>query len=234
MEEVGYPEATTRDRIPIAAVRKSYGLVSHQKMLDDVFAGLERLPPDVRITDIQDLQATMRLSIYGARLYIEFLLPEPDYRKGPYTLKVTCHNSVETSGALTINLFLESADDADLFKPDIPFYGFHHVHTNELSDDAIQDFMFYAVHRFLYSTWRTDAVDYDDLLIFINRFRYISSEQRTKIKIILGPEKDPVNVLDFLEILSELKLTGIDIFKNEAPKLKMLAILTEELRKLTE
>ncbi|MCG9132717.1 hypothetical protein J5I95_13650 [Candidatus Poribacteria bacterium] len=231
-EEVGYPEAATGDRIPIAAVRNSYGLVSHQKMLDDVLGELEVLRPDVRNTDLQDLQATMKLSIYGARIYIEFLLP--DYRKEPYTLKVTCRNSVDTKDALTINLFLHRADSADLFKPDIPFHGFHHVHTNELRDDAIRNFMFNAVHRFLYTTWKTDEVNYDDLLIIIDKTRNISPKQGATIIGRLGPKKKTVNIYRFLEILSELTLTGSDIFRNQERKLTMLAILTGELRKLTQ
>ena len=232
MEEVGYPEAATGDRIPIAAVRNSYGLVSHHKMLDDVLAELESLRPDVRNTDLQDLQATMKLSIYGARIYIEFLLP--DYRKDPYTLKVTCRNSVGTRGALTINLFLHRSESAEFLKPDIPFYGFHHVHSNALHDDAIRNFMFTAVHRFLYRPWRTDEVDYDDLLIIINKTRNISRKHLITIINRLGPKKKMVNIHRFNKILSELMLEGIDIFKNQEGKLTMLATLTSALRKLTE
>ena len=109
--------------------------------------------PDVRNTDLQDLPATMRLSIYGARIYIEFLLPA--YTMDAYTLKVTCRNSVDKKHALTINLFLQSAENAEFLKPDkpdIPFYGFYHVHTNELPDDAIRKFMRYAVDKFLSGT----------------------------------------------------------------------------------
>lgn len=91
-DEVGYREAATRDRIPIAAVRNIYGaklfmgkmqgykLVSHHQLLDEVLAVLENPRPDVFaarpdlwIADIEALEATMRLSIYGARIYIEFL-----------------------------------------------------------------------------------------------------------------------------------------------------------------
>ena len=43
-----------------------------------------------------------------------------------------------------------------------------------------------------------------------------------------------VNVLRFLEILSMLFEEGKDIFRNQERKLTKLAILTGELRKLTE
>ena len=238
--EVGYPEAATRDRIPIAAVRNShrsqlfrgkmqgYKLVSHHKVLDNILAELEAHPPDVRSTDIQDLEATMMLSIYGARIYIEFLLP--DYKKNAYTLKVTCRNSVDTKYALTINLFLHSEE---LTKPDIPFYGFHHNHTNELHDEAIRNFMSNAVHRFLYGSWRTDEVNYDDFKKIIDR--------NLPPKLIIGviskinaEKQKKVNILRFLEILSLLMQKGSDIFGNQERKMTMLARLTEELLKLTQ
>lgn len=235
--EVGYPEATTHDRIPIVAVRKrelfmgkmqGYKLVSHHKVLDDVLAELEKHPPDVKITDIQALEAIMQLSLYGARLYIEFLLP--DYRKDAYILKVTCRNSVDGKDALTINLFLHSAE---LTQPDIPFYGFHHSYTNELHDEAIRNFMFNAVHRFLYGSWRTDVVDYDDLEKIIRR--RLSPKQLIWVIGQLGPERrKTVNFLRFLKILSQLMEEGSDMFRNQEQKLTKLARLTEELLKLTQ
>ena len=243
--EVGYPEAATHDPIPITSVRNSYGtklfrgkmqeykLIPHHKMLNDVLAVLENPSPDVRIADIEDLEATMRLSIYGARIYIEFLLPH--YKKKPYILKVRCRNSVDKKHALTINLYLHSTDRAKLLKPDIPFYGFYHVHTQELRDEAIRDFMFSAVHKFLYGHWRTDAVDSDDLVKIIRRNSDLSPKQRTSVIGRLDAEKQKkVRLLRFLEILSELMQEGSNIFRNEEQKLKMLARLTEELLQLTQ
>ena len=238
--EVGYCEAATRERIPIAAVRNryrsqlfmgktpGYKLVSHHQVLDNILAELEAHPPDVRIADIQDLEATMMLSIYGARIYIEFLLPH--YKKDSYILKVTCRNSVDTKYALTINLFLHSEE---LTKPDIPFYGFHQVHTNELRDKTIRDFMFNAVDRFLYGSWRMDEVDYENLKRIIRK--NLSSNEIKWIIDTLGSEKQKkVNILRFLEMLSLLMQVGSDIFKNQERKMTMLARLTEELLKLTQ
>ena len=249
-DEVGYSEAATGDRIPIAAVRNSYRsrlfmgkrqgykLVSHHQLLDDVLGELENPRPDVFaalpdlwIADIEALEATMRLSIYGARIYLEFLLPP--YTRETYTLKVTCRNSVDRKHALTINLFLQSADSAELLKPDIPFYGFYHVHTNELQDDAIRNFMFTAVHKFLSGRWRTDEVHYDDLVKII-RSNLLPKQVISVIERIDAEKQKTVTTGRFLEILSELTQVGSDIFRNEEQKLTMLATLTEALLQLTQ
>ena len=254
IHKVGYPEAATRDRLPIAAVRNSYKsklfmgkmqgykLVSHHQLLDvvfdvlknprpDVFAVLQNPRPDLWIDDIEALEATMRLSIYGARMYIEFLLP--DYRKDAYILKVTCRNSVDKKHALTINLFLQSAERAELFKPDIPFYGFYHVHTNELRDGAIRDFMFTAVEKFLSGRWRTDEVDYNDLVKII-RSTLLPEQVISVIEKLDAEKQKTVTIERFLAILSELMQVGSNIFKNEEQKLTMLAILTEAILQLIQ
>ncbi len=249
-DEVGYPEAATRDRIPIAAVRNSYRsrlfmgkmqgykLVSHHQLLDEVLAVLENPHPDVFaarpdlwIADIEALEATMRLSIYRARIYIEFLLPP--YTREAYTLKVTCRNSVDKKHALTINLFLQSAESVAFLKPDIPFYGFYHVHTNELRDDAIRNFMFTAVDKFLSGRWRTDEVNYDDLVKIIHS-NLLPKQVISVIEKIDAEKQKTLTIRRFLEILSELTQVGSDIFRNEEQKLTMLATLTEALLQLTQ
>lgn len=242
VNEVGYIEAATRDHIPIEAVRndyrshlfrgkrQGYKLVGHHQLLDDVLAELEEHPPLVKIADIESLEATMSLSIYGARMYIEFLVPH--YKRDSYTLKVTCRNSVDKKHALTINLFLHS-EEVPQAELDIPFDGFYHIHTRELEDGAIRDFMNNALHNFLYRTWRTDEVNFDDLEKIIRK-NLTSKEQQLLLGILDREKTERVNVLRFLEILSMLLEEGKDIFRNQDQKLTKLAILTGELRKLTE
>ncbi len=118
--DLGYVEATTRERIPVAAVYNGYGadlyrgrrqgykLVEHHMMINDVLesANLERIHIFSRSessikSEFESLEATLYLSIYGARMYIDFLLP---YYRDDYTLKVACRNSVDKKHALTINL----------------------------------------------------------------------------------------------------------------------------------
>ena len=241
VNEVGYVEAATRDRIPIESVRndyrsrsfrgkmQGYKLVGHHQLLDDVLAELEEHPPLVRIADIVSLEATMYLSIYGARMYIEFLVPH--YKRDTYTLKVTCRNSVDKKHALTINLFLHNAEGTQ-GEPDIPFDGFYHIHTQELEDGAIRRFMYNALHNFLYKTWKTDEVDFDDLEKIIRK-NLTNKEQQLLLGILDREKTERVNVLRFLGILSILLEEGKDIFRNQEQKLTKLAILTGELRELT-
>ena len=191
---------------------------------------LEEHPPLVRIADIESLEAAMYLSIYGARMYIEFLVPH--YKRDSYILKVTCRNSVDKKHALTINLFLQS-EEITQAEPDIPFDGFYHIHTRELEDGAIRDFMNNALHNFILGTWKTDEVDFDDLEKILRK-NLTSKEQLLLLGILDREKTKRVNVLRFLEILSMLFEEGSDIFRNQERKLTRLAILTGELRKLTE
>ena len=240
--DLGYAEALTLERIPIETVRndyksrlfrgreQGYKLVEHHQVLDDMFAELSKHASPARIPDIESLEATMRLSIYGARMHIEFLLPH--YKRDSYSLKVTCRNSVDKKFALTINLSLHT-DGAT--EADIPFDGFHHIHTQELDDEAISRFMSNALRNFLYGTWITDEVDFDQFEKLLHK--NLTPNQRVLITTIIKPQKGTrkkASILRFLEILSMLFDEGRDIFRNQEQKLTKLAILTKELHELAE
>ena len=76
--DFGYDEAITRGRIPIAAVsnnysgnlfrgrKQGYKLVNHHQLLDDVFAEVVTFTPGSSTSNIESLEATLTLSIYGA------------------------------------------------------------------------------------------------------------------------------------------------------------------------
>lgn len=195
--DLGYAEALTLERIPIEAVRndyksrlfrereQGYKLVEHHQVLDDIFTELRTYDSPTRIPDIESLVATMRLSIYGARMHIEFLLPH--YKRDSYILKVTCRNSVDKKFALTINLSLHT-DGATEAETGIPFDGFYHVHTQELDDGAIRHFMSNALRNFLYGTWLTDEVDFDRFEKIIHK--NLTPNQRELIASILGPRRE--------------------------------------------
>lgn len=235
--DLGYIEAMTRERIPIAAVsnnyrgkmfrgrRQGYKLVNHHELLDEVVDGLVSFNSPLRITDIESLYATMLLSIYGARMHIDFLVPH--YKKDVYTLKVTCRNSVDGKIALVVNLFLHQAGD----HKDIPFDGFHHVHTQELKDNAVADFLHRALNRFVSATWDTDDVDRDTAVEFIGNSPSIPPEQRQLLIGIIDQEpQGRVNLLRIRELLTLLFDEGKKIFP-DAYFVKF-AKLTMELNKL--
>ena len=168
--EFGYIEAATRDRIPIESVRNNYRsrlfrgrkqgykLVGHRELLDDVLMALSTHPSLAKMADVESLEATVYLSIYGARMHIEFLVPH--CKRDSYILRVTCRNSVDKKFALTINLSLYSGEPIE-GQVYIPFDGFHHIHTQELWDGAISNFMRNALNNFLYGKWQTDTIDFN-------------------------------------------------------------------------
>ena len=218
--DFGYDEAITRGRIPIAAVsnnysgnlfrgrKQGYKLVNHHQLLDDVFA--ELATPGSSTSNIESLEATLTLSIYGARMHVEFLVPH--YKRNSYTLKVTCRNSVDGKFALIINLFLHQEGDSK----DIPFDGFRHVHTQELKDGAVRTFLFNAFNRFLHGTWYTDQVDRTIIDKFIDTAPHFTRKERQWIQTRLDKErKDRVNLLRFRELLAMLIDEGRVIFRDQ-------------------
>lgn len=237
--DFGYVDAITRGRIPIAAVsnnyrghrfrgrRQGYKLVNHHELLDDVLKGLAVFTPTSSESDIESLEATLMLSIYGARMHIEFLVPH--YKRNSYTLKVTCRNSVDGKFALIINLFLHSEEDGK----DIPFDGFHHVHTQELEDGAVRTFLSNALKRFLHGTWYTDQIDRDIIDKFINTDRSFTGKERQLIGNRLDKDnRGRVNLLRFRVILTMLVDEGDKIFRGKT--LVKFAKLTMELNKLAD
>ena len=222
--DFGYEEAITRGRIPIAAMSNNYRghiyrgrmqgykLVNHHELLNDVLMELAKPISESSQPDIESLEATLQLSIYGARMGIEFLVPH--YKRAPYTLKVICRNSVDGKFALTINLFLHDEENGK----DIPFDGFHHTHTQELEDEAVNKFLFYALYKFLNEAWDKDIVPPS----IIGKIVPIPPDG-----MVIPPN---ISVLQFLEILAELKDKGRDVFSGT--NLGKFAKLTSELTKL--
>ena len=237
--DFGYVEAITRGRIPIAAVsnnyrgrrfrgrKQGYKLVNHQELLDDVFGELATFTLGSRASDIELLEATLMLSIYGARMHIEFLVP--CYKRNSYTLKVTCRNSVDGKFALIINLFLYPEGGGI----DIPFDGFRHVHTQELEDGTVRTFLSNALNRFLHGTWHTDQVDREIIDRFINKTRHFTGKERQWVQVELDKdEQGRVSFLRFRKLLAMLVDEGGVIFRDQG--YVKFAKLTEELNKLAD
>ena len=238
--DLGYIEAITRERIPIEAVsngyraglfmgrKQGYKLVEHHTVLDEVLEVLEKyIPPEpVRIPDLESLHGTLRLSIYGARMYISIFLP--DYKRGDCTLKVHCRNSVDRKYALTIHLSIRPAGTI----MDIPLDGFHHPHTQELKDRAIPDFLYHGFQYFFYGTWQTDEADRDTIEEIIRK-SLTHKQGKLVLSRVDAEKQDRVNLSRFRQILSELFNEGRDIFRSGEHAVR-LANLTRELRKLAD
>lgn len=164
-------------RIPIAAVsndyqrslyrgrRQGYKLVQHHEMLDSVLGKLKVFSHNreqdnifedprfraVPLTDPASLDAKLKISEYGARVRIEFLVPNYEFYHDdgrPSILKVICFNSVDRSIALRISLSLERE-----FSDGIFIAGFHRTHDQELEDWAIEEFLNNEFRRFSNGEW---------------------------------------------------------------------------------
>ena len=244
------PIEAVRNGYRTGSLLMGYKLFEHQKMLDDVLEVLDEYPlfsavrkPDLESTlsqaqarvdrflarskpDHESLEATLLLSIYGARMYIEFLLPH--YKRHGYILKVACRNSVDKKYALTINLSVLPAGAIG----DIPFDGFYHVHTQELKDGAIGGFLSKALRYFLDGPWITDEVDSKAVEEIIRK--ELTLNQGKQVLSMLDAEKqDRVKLLRFRQILSEFFNEGKEVFRYGEHAVR-LANLTRALNQLAD
>ena len=215
------------DYIPIEAVSShGYKLVQHHFLIDvfsDAFTHFQQYDREA----LQTLDATLKLSIYGARMQIEFSVPH--YKRDPYILKLVCQNSVDRSMALTINLLLQHQQHP---QKDIPFDGFHHPHTKELPDDAVKHFLENALRRFRQANWHTDDLDRDTAETLIDKNLTAEQAEAAWTLIDENIKQDRINMLRFREILAMLVDEGTHIFREQ--KLIRFAKLTNELNKLMD
>ena len=96
------PYLQDKGHMPVAAVSKSYGFVEHHEVLDSVLTALANF-----VDNPKSLKAELRISKYGARMWINFLLPNYRFNPGdgyPIVLQVNCFNSMDTSIAIRIAL----------------------------------------------------------------------------------------------------------------------------------
>lgn len=238
-------DALNHLRMPVDAVRKEhkgfsrggqevlggYKLIQHHQILNDVLETLQEFSfqkgqklsfedSRCRITPLRNpnsLDAKLRRSIYGARMRIEFLVPNyqfyPD-NDGPFILKVTCENSTDRSIALKILLTLHRAD-SDV----IPISRFKRYHQQGLSDWAIRDFLNREFSYFSTGSWcrrsvsREEADNLVDELCkkefkdYANQILSLYEELIETIKeteTFLIAKKGELNVFQFCQVLGSL------------------------------
>lgn len=238
-------DALNHLRMPVDAVRKEhkgfsrggqevlggYKLIQHHQVLNDVLETLQefsfRKGQDLsfensrcRITPLRNpntLDGKLRRSIYGARMRIEFLVPNyqfyPD-NEGPFILKVTCENSTDRSIALKVLLTLHRTGSVV-----IPISRFKRNHDQGLSDWAIRDFLNCEFSYFSNGTWRRWSVSKEeaDNLIdelckkeFKDYANQILSLYEQLIEAIeeagsfLRSKKGELNVFQFRQVLGSL------------------------------
>ena len=171
-------------RIPVAAVSNSnYKLVQHHEVLDNVLNALRGVsefrrtnaaPEESTLmllgglfgtrkketTDLESLQADLRLSKYGARMWMSFLVPDYKFDPGderPVTLRVDCLNSVDRSIAVRIRLFLSRKD----FEFDTFVARLRRNHDQSLEDGEIEEFLKEELSQLSTKKWFNTSVSDD-------------------------------------------------------------------------
>ncbi len=131
-------------RIPVAAVStKKYQLVQHHDVLTKVLEALSTINLD---TDPKFLEAKLRLSKYGARIWISFSLPNYDFDPGdgqPVKLKVNCLNSVDKSFAVRVQLTWYR----DFSATEMPGPELRRNHDQSFKSEEIKEFLTTQLNR---------------------------------------------------------------------------------------
>ena len=226
-------------RIPIEVVRKQhegvvwdnyipknvllgYSLVQHHDLLDRVLKTLKKFSKQATVgiakitplTEPESIEATLEISIYGARMRIEFLVCNYKYNVDngkPYVLKVVCRNSMDKRIAVEVNLYLYREDS-----PNIPFRAFYSRHNpEELKDGEIEKRLNDRLTEIANGSWRTATADKETVENLIrNNF---SKKWVEQILIIVNrsdkAKSNRINLYWFRIQLSKLFM--------EAPKLEL-------------
>ena len=154
--------------VPVAAVSKGYNLVKHHEVLDTVLTVLEN-----RVGDPQSLEAELRLSKYGARMWITFLLPNWKFDPGdgyPVVLQVNCLNSVDKSIAVRIHLSWHR----ERSNTEMQGRMLKRNHDAAFKIEEIEEFLAYQFRRFsreesLYKKWYKTKLDWNSVVTWINK-----------------------------------------------------------------
>ena len=144
-------------RIPVAAVtNNNYKLVQHHEVLDNVLNALRQKDA----TDPETLEAKLRLSKYGARMWIHFLVPDYEFNPGyehPLTLRVNCFNSVDRKIAVKVRLSLAHGYDG----VDTVVAGFSKNHDQSLKNGEIKSFLTFRLNQLSTEDWFNASVSTD-------------------------------------------------------------------------
>lgn len=198
-----------------------YDLVQHYDLLDRVLETLQIYSERERqvlnqkgimsiahitpLTEPESFAANLEISIYGARMRIEFLVPNFKYTVddgAPYVLKVICRNSMDKRIAVGVHLHLYREDS-----PYIPFRGFYSQHKpEELKDGEIERCLDEELIRIAKGDWLTATIEREKVIELI--INYFNGKWVEKIIFVLEgsdeADSNRVNLYRFREKLSEL------------------------------
>ena len=162
------PHLQDKGYVPVAAVSKEYGFIKHQEVLNSVLAALANF-----VDNPQSLKAELKLSKYGARMWINFLLPNCKFNPGdgyPVVLQINCLNSVDKSIAIRLHLsWYREESDTEMMGRSEKWY-----HTESFKIEKIEEFLAYQFRRFskeesLYKKWYETKLNWNSVVKWLNK-----------------------------------------------------------------
>lgn len=159
-----------REYMPVAAVSaKYYRLVQHDEVICPILNALEKFATEGKfVTDPQALGAKLRLSKYGARMWLTLLLPNCQFDPGdgyPIVLTLNCYNSVDQSVAVRIHL----AWQRGISGTEIMGREFRKVHNQLFKVEDIEEFLALQFRRLpaeqkLYRQWHETKIAWHQIV----------------------------------------------------------------------
>ncbi len=162
------PHLENEGHVPVAAVSKGYGFVEHHEVLDSVLTALANF-----VDNPESLKAELRISKYGARMWINFLLPNYRFNPGdgyPIVLQVNCFNSMDTSIAIRIALsWYREESNTEMMGREKRW-----PHPKSFKTKEIENFLGYQFRRFskeesLYKKWYETKLNWDSVVKWFNQ-----------------------------------------------------------------
>jgi len=162
------PHLQDRGYIPVAAVSKEYLFVEHHEILDSILTALANF-----VDNPQSLKAELQLSKYGARMWINFLLPNCKFNPGdgyPVVLQVNCLNSVDKSIAVRLQLaWYREKSDTEMQGREL-----RRIHNRSFEIEEIEEFLAYQFRRLskeenLYKRWYKTKLNWNSVVKWVNK-----------------------------------------------------------------
>ena len=164
-----------REYMPVAAVSaKYYRLVQHNEVICPILNALEKFATEGKfVTDPQALGAKLRLSKYGARMWLTLLLPNCQFDPGdgyPIVLTLNCYNSVDQSVAVRIDL----AWQREISGTEMMGREFRKVHNQLFKVEDIEEFLALQFRRLpaeqkLYRQWHETKIAWHQIVDWLGK-----------------------------------------------------------------
>ena len=162
------PHLQDKGHVPVAAVsKKGYGFIKHQEVLNSVLTALKKF-----VDNPQSLKAELQLSKYGARMSINFLLPNYKFNPGdgfPVVLQVNCLNSVDKSIAIRLHLsWYREESDTEMMGRKKKWYHPKSFKTEEIEKFLANQFRRFSKEESLYKKWYETKLNWNSVVKWLN------------------------------------------------------------------